>query len=160
MRKLLYSILIGVIVSLSSCSMYDNNVDKDEIGRWVDKPIGCCYTDGTGSITIRGMSFIIELFDGNYKVADYYHYGDVVIKSIEIGFYDKNNNLIDKIFNINTDFIISDKIIGTGNRDINCKVINYLLYEEGYVRIIMSRYCMCPWDFRIECMNNNREKID
>lgn len=95
----------------------------------------------------------ISTFDG---IFDYNEKGEV--KSVVIGFYDLNGNLVDRInfgeFTVsedNSSFALSFSLWK------NDMVVDYLNKKTGYVRFVADRYGECDFDIKVPCFNNSKK---
>lgn len=152
--------LMTTVISVNAQS------DEAKIGEWFtnttagDELKGTSDDSETCFLTLDG--FIMYLHNANtfalHTNAGFFDYDyDDNAKSVIIGFYDKDKNLVEKLKSKKSDF----KVFGAHkdgvfiySKSLNKAICDYINNEKGYVRFIIDRYNKLDFDFEVPCMNN------
>lgn len=155
MKKLMI-LLAAVLIEINcSAQWVKKNVEGDDFAGTVSNTTYCfisaeangsCafYQTESGSYSGLIVSTNSGLFD--YSSQSYGMGGG------KVGFYDSNGNLIKKWGN--RSFVITGNGKSATPWGLSDKVINYLLNEDGYVRIIVRKRSGNNLDIKIPCIGD------
>ena len=164
MKKCIMAIVCLMTMVVSANAQVDN--DDVKIGEWFTNTTAGDELKGTSDDSktcfIASEGFIMYLHNANTFALhtnvgffDYDSYDNA--KSVIIGFYDKDKNLVEKLKSKKSDFHIfgahKDGVL-IYSKNLNKAIWDYINNKKGYVRFIIDRYNKLDFDFEVPCMNN------
>ena len=149
-----------------SASVPTNVANDFRIGEWFRETTDADElksTKGNTYITYIGddgfVTYLISegklFFNTDKGLFDYDIYDHS--KGFLIGFYDINDNLVEKVKTDLRSFLVfgsrKDKICIT-NKGLNEKIWGYINNHKGFVRFVIDRYERSDFDIKVPCINN------